>query len=134
VVAQSAPHENETRIRSAFDAFMRGDLATARGYFAANVTWHVSGRGPLSGDFQGFDEIANWGGRLVAMFEGTFREDLIEVVANENVAYQRVVYRGTRGGRSIEDFSVNVYRMEGGKILECWVLFGDPYGLDAILR
>lgn len=129
----SAAHANERLIREAFGAFMRGDMAAARTYFDPSVTWHVTGRGPLSGDFHGFDEIAGWGGRLVERFGGTFREELLEVVAGDAVAYQRVVYRGSRGGRSIEDLSVNVYRLNRGKIVECWVLFGDPYGFDEIL-
>lgn len=130
---RSEAQRNVTQVRSAFNAFMEGDLTAARTFFDPGVTWHVSGRGPLSGDFHGFDEIARWGGKLVEYFGGTFREDLLEVVANDDVAFQRVVYRGARGARTIEDLSVNVYRMRGGKILECWVLFGDPYGFDEIL-
>jgi uncharacterized protein len=132
--SQGALHSNELLIRNAFEAFMRGDLATARAFFDPNVSWHVSGRGPLSGDFRGFDEIAAWGARLVERFEGTFREELLDVVANESTAFQRVVYRGSRGVRSIEDLSVNVFRLERGKIVECWVLFADPYGFDAMVQ
>ncbi len=127
------PHPNEIVIRNAFEAFMRGDLDAARAFFDPKVAWHVSGRGPLSGDFHGFDAIADWGGRLAQSFGGTFREDLLEVVANDDVAFQRVVYRATRGDRSIEDLSVNVYRLRRGKIVECWVLFGDAYGFDEML-
>ena len=123
-------HPNAAAIRKAFDAFMRGDLESARRLFAPDVLWHVSGRGPLSGDFRGFDEIARWGGQLMERAAGTFREDLVDVVANDETAFQLVTYRAERNGRSIQDRSVNVYRMSEGRVVECWVLFGDTQGFD----
>lgn len=61
---------------------------------------------------------------------GTFREDLVDVVANDETAFQLVTYRAERNGRSIQDRSVNVYRMSEGRVVECWVLFGDTQGFD----
>ena len=123
-------HPNETMIRSAFDAFMRGDVEAARSSFDRDVLWHVSGRGPLSGDFRGFDAVARWGAQLYEKSGGTIREELHDVVANESTELQWVTYRATRGGKSIEDESVNVFRIRGGKIVECWVYFGKPYEFD----
>jgi len=123
-------HPNETMIRGAFDAFMRGDVETARSAFDTEVVWHVSGRGPLSGDCRGFDAIARWGAQLYEKSDGTFREELHDVVANDSTAVQWVTYRATRNGKSIEDESVNVFRIRGGRIVECWVYFGKPYEFD----
>jgi uncharacterized protein len=124
------PHPNETLIRSAFAAFMRGDAESARSAFDPNVIWHVSGRGALSGDFRGFDEIAGWGARLFERSGGTIREELHEVLASDTTAFQWVTYTASREGRSIEDESVNLYRLRDGKIVECWVFFGKPYEFD----
>jgi len=125
------PHPNETLIRNAFAAFMRGDAEAARPAFADGVVWHVSGRGPLSGDFHGFDEIARWGGHLYEKSGGTIQEDLHEVMANDSTAFQWVTYKATREGRTIEDESVNVFRIRNGKVVECWVFFGKLYDFDA---
>jgi len=123
-------HPNETLIRDAFLAFMRGDVEAARTAFDSNVIWHVSGRGGLSGDFRGFDAIAGWGAQLVEKSGGSFREELHEVVANDTTAFQWVTFWASREGRKLEDESVNVYRIRDGKIVECWVYFGKPYEFD----
>ncbi|MGD0588669.1 MAG: nuclear transport factor 2 family protein [Thermoplasmata archaeon] len=127
----SITHPNETLIRNAFAAFMRGEAGAARPAFAPEVVWHVPGRGPLSGDFHGFDEIARWGGQLYERSGGTFREELHEVLANDSTVFQWVTYKATREGRTIEDQSVNVFRILNGKVVECWVFFGRVYDFDA---
>ena len=43
-------HPNAEPIRSAFEAFARGDLAGMQSLVAEDTTWHIPGRGPLAGD------------------------------------------------------------------------------------
>ena len=42
---------NADLIRSAYDAFSRGDIAGAFAVFAKDIRWHIPGRGPLSRDY-----------------------------------------------------------------------------------
>jgi ketosteroid isomerase-like protein len=130
-MGETGTHPNAEAIRRGFEAFMRGDVEAARPLFAPDVVWHVSGHGPLAGDFHGFDDIARWGGELVARSGGTFREELLHVIADDAWGYQLATFRAEREGRKIEDRSVNVFRMHNGRVLECWVLFGDPAAFDA---
>jgi ketosteroid isomerase-like protein len=123
-------HPNETLIRNAFNAFMRGDVEAARSVFDPNVIWRVSGRGALSGEFRGFEEVVRWGGQLFERSGGTIREELHEVVANDSVAFQWVTYTATRGNTSIEDESVNVFRIQKGKVVECQVYFAKTEEFD----
>ncbi len=123
-------HPNETRIRTAFSAFIRGDAQPAQALFDPDVVTHVLRHGPSPGDLKGIGAFLSWGAQLFEKSGGTFKEELLEVLADENTAFQRVIYRATRGGRSIEDQSVNVYRFRGGRIVECWVFFGNPNGFD----
>ena len=123
-------HPNVETIRKGFDAFMRGDMPTARTMFAPDVIWHVPGRGPLSGDFRGFDEIARWGGQFFERSQGTFHEELVDVVADDSWAMMVTTYEAERSSRRVHDQSVNVYRMLNGRIAECWVYFGDPKGFE----
>ena len=47
-------HPNETLVREAFEAFGRGDLDTMqKQYWTEDIRFHVLGRGPLAGDFDG---------------------------------------------------------------------------------
>ncbi len=123
-------HPNEALIRNAFEAFMRGDVEAARSAFDPNVIWRVTGRGDLSGEFRGFDEVARWGGQLFERSGGTIREELHEVLANDSTAFQWVTYTATRGGKSIEDESVNVFRIRNGKVVECQVYFAKTHEFD----
>jgi uncharacterized protein len=124
------PHPNEVLIRNAFVASQHGDVVPLRSIFDAKVVWHVFGRGPLSGVLNGFDAVLAWGAQLYERSGGTWKEELLEVVANDDTGFMRTTYRATRGDRSIEDQSVNVYRIRAGQIVECWVFFGDQYAFD----
>jgi len=123
-------HPNEARIRNALEAALRGDMDPLRSLSDPKMVWHVSGRGPLSGELSGLDAVMAWGGQLFERSGGTWKEDLLEVVASDDAAFMRTTYRANRGGRSIEDHSVNVFRFHGGRIVECWVFFGKQYEFD----
>jgi uncharacterized protein len=123
-------HPNETLIRNAFKASLQGNLVPLRSMIDPKIAWHVSGRGPLSGDFNGLDAVLAWGAQLFERSGGTWKEEILEVVANDDTAFMRTSYRAERRGRSIEDQSVNVFRVHQGRILESWVFFGNPYGFD----
>jgi uncharacterized protein len=123
-------HPNEVLVRNAFDASLHGDLVLLRSMVDPKMVWHVSGSGPLSGDLNGLDAVLAWGAQLVERSEGTWSEEILDVAANDDTAFMRTAYRATRRGRSIEDQSVNVFRVHGGQIIECWVFFGKQYEFD----
>ena len=123
-------HPNADVIRKGFDAFVRGNMEAARSISRPDVVWHVSGGGPLSGEYRGFDAIARWGGRLLERSGGTFVEELVDIVANDVWAVQISDYRAERNGRRIQDRSVNVYHMVEGRVAERWAYFSDVKGFD----
>ncbi len=48
------PHPNADLLRKGYDAFSKGDLDTIRNeVFSPDIVFHVAGRNPLSGDYQG---------------------------------------------------------------------------------
>ena len=50
-------HPNVELTRQGYEAFAKGDLAALSGLIADDVTWHVLGIGPLSGDYRGRDGV-----------------------------------------------------------------------------
>jgi len=76
-------HPNVELSRRGYDAFAKGDLATLSELIADDVTWHVRGVGPLSGDYHGRDEVFAFFGRLAEETAGTFRLDVHDVLAND---------------------------------------------------
>ena len=79
-----AEHPNVQRIRNAYAAFSVGDLTAALKDLAPNAVFHFNGRGPLSGDHTGVDDIS---AALIGTFEltaGTQKLDIASVYADDH--------------------------------------------------
>ncbi len=63
---------NRRFIESAYSAFARGDLAAVFQVLDERIFWHVPGRGPLSGDYRGHEEVLGFFGQ----FMRSLRRDL----------------------------------------------------------
>ena len=63
-------HPNEDLVRRAYDAFSRGDVETLRQLFADDTIFHEPGRNPVSGDYQGIDQVLAFSGRSRSVLEG----------------------------------------------------------------
>jgi len=126
-------HPNEDLVRRGFDAFSKGDVDTLRALFEQDAVWHAPGRGPLSGDHRGVDEILGFFARTVELTAGTFRVELHDVLANDEHAVAMYVARGDREGKTLEDKSVLVSHVRNGRLAETWQYFEDQYAGDEFL-
>ena len=81
-----AEHPDAERIRRAFAAFARGDMATMTELIAEDTVWHIPGRGPLSGDHRGRDTVFELFSRLVQGSEGTFTQELHDALGSDEHA------------------------------------------------
>jgi ketosteroid isomerase-like protein len=66
-------HPDEELVRSAFDAFAKGDVDTLRESMAQDAVWHVPGRNQLSGEHRGVDAILGFFAKTMELSGGTFR-------------------------------------------------------------
>ena len=91
-------HPNATIAREGFDRFVQGDVAV--GLFAEGAVWRVPGSNAMSGEYYGRDEILSLLRRSAELTAGTYRVDLLWVVADDvhTVAVYRA--RGEREGRA----------------------------------
>ena len=119
-------HPTVELTRRGYDAFARGDLAALSGLIADEVTWHVTGAGPLSGTYRGRDEVFSFFGRLAEETGGTFRLDVHDVLANDEHAIALCRLSASRGGKSIEVLVANVSHVRDGKVTEFWGATTDP--------
>jgi ketosteroid isomerase-like protein len=123
-------HPNAELLRTAYAAFARGDLDTIRSLFAPDVAWHVPGRNPLTGDYQGQEEVFRVFRQLAERSGGTFRLEIRDVLANDEHVVGLVHITVSRSGGTFEDDAVHVYRVVDGKIQEFWGYLFDLYGSD----
>jgi uncharacterized protein len=123
-------HQLETQIRAAYDAFGRGDVD---GYLLAcadSFTFHVPGRGGISGEYVSKPGIYELARRAMAITGGTFREDVEDVLANDQHAVVLARHRFTRDGVSRDYRTAHVYEVVGGKLAHCFEQPRDPASFD----
>ena len=106
---------NGELITSAYDAFVRGDLQGAIATFAADIFWHIPGRGPLSRDYRGHAEVLGFFGHFMELSGGTFALQIDDVLASGDRVVVLCTESARRGGRSWSSPQVHVWTVKDGK-------------------
>ena len=114
-------HPNEEVIRSYVGAFARGDLEAAKSYLADGIVYHVGGKHPLAGTYEGREQVLQFFKDRSARTGGTFRVESHDLLANDNhgVALSKVTVE--RGGRTFQWDVITVYHVAGAHVTECWI-------------
>jgi ketosteroid isomerase-like protein len=123
-------HPNAEPIRRAFEAFARGDMETMRSLVAEDTVWHTPGRGPLAGDHRGRDAVFELFGRLVQASDGTFTQELHDVLASNDHAAALTYAKASRGSHNYNGQDAWVFHLRQGQIAEAWWRPGDLYAAD----
>jgi uncharacterized protein len=124
-------HPDEGLVREGFAAFGRGDMdALRKQFFADDVRWHTPGRGLISGDYEGTEQVIQYFARVFELTDGTFSLELHDVLANDEHAVALITVRGERAGKQLTDNEVLTYHIRNGKISEVWVHATDLYAAD----
>jgi uncharacterized protein len=127
-------HPNEDLMREGVAAFTRGDLDALREkYFAEDIRWHIPGRSPLAGDYEGVAQVIGAFGLLFELTGGTYRVEVHDIVANDEHAIVLYTSRAERADRQLEDRTALVAHIRDGRQAEAWTLPGDVYALDEFL-
>jgi uncharacterized protein len=124
-------HSNADLVRDAIEAFQRGDLDALRHqYFAEDIRYHIPGRSPIAGDYQGVAQVLAMFGRLVELSGNTLRVELHDVMASDEHAAALVTIGGERAGRRLQDNTVLTFHIRDGKVAEVWSHQTDMYAVD----
>lgn len=121
---------NVAIIRKAYEDFARGNIPAVFGAFDANITWHVPGHSPLSGDFTGDDQIGGFFQRTMELSGGAFRIDVHNVLADGDLVVALVTVHSQRKGVSASFPEVHVWRVKNGKVTEFCEYQGDEQRED----
>jgi 2'-5' RNA ligase len=113
-------------------AYAGGDLDLLRSKLTDDVVWHVPGRSRISGEHRGADAVLSYFEARRTMTDQTFRV----TVHGSSLVDDRVVQlaggRAVRGGREVSWETVGVFRVQGDRIAECWLVPFDLYEFDKI--
>jgi uncharacterized protein len=124
-------HPNEDLVRRGYEAFGTGDIATLQELFADDIVWHFPGSSPVSGDFNGKDEVLGWLAKNAELSGGTLRVEAHDVLANDEHVVGLIRVSAQREGRSLDDPSVQIFHIKDGKATEVWVYPSDQAVSDA---
>jgi uncharacterized protein len=123
-------HPNEELLRRGYEAFGTGDLATVMSIFDEDIVWHSPGHGPLAGEFKGHQQVTEFFGRIFDLSGGTFRNEIHDILANDEHAVVLVRTTAQRDGKSFDAQGCHVWHLSNGKATEFWNLTVDPYAAD----
>jgi uncharacterized protein len=126
----AAAQANAALIKSAYDAFNRGDTQSIFAVFAENILWHVPGRGPLSRDYRGHAEVGRFFEQFMGLSEGTFRIQIEQILANRERVVVLCRESASRAGRSWSSPQVHVWTVKDGRATAFWEYEGDQQSED----
>jgi ketosteroid isomerase-like protein len=123
-------HPNEELVRRGYDAFARGDVDALRQVFADDTVFHEPSRNPISGDYQGIDQVLGFFGTLAERSGGTFRVNVHDVVANDEHVVGLHSSEAERKGRLLRSPTTLVIHVRDGRITETWSSHYDQLEYD----
>ena len=121
---------NSVIIRKAYDDFALGNIPAVFAAFDADITWHVPGHSPLSGDYKGHGQIGRFFQRTMEISGGTFSIDVHKVLAEDDFVVVLVTVNAERNGLSGLFPEIHAWRMKDGKATEFREYQGDEQRED----
>ncbi|HEU5004277.1 MAG TPA: nuclear transport factor 2 family protein [Actinomycetota bacterium] len=124
------PHPNEDLLRSLYERLHRGDVTGFLSGCADDVVFSVPGHAAVSGTFT----KATFAGmaRAAAVAEpGSFREDIVDVIANDEHGIVLLNHRLRRAGVAFAYRTAHVMTFSGGLISSWWEHPGSVAELEA---
>lgn len=109
-----------------------GEQGRVAAMLTEDVTWHVPGHSALAGDHRGRDEVLRYFARRRKLACATFRIEVHGVLADDERAVILAGGEMEHGGGTFKWGTVGIFRLDGGRIAECWVIPHDQHAFDEI--
>jgi ketosteroid isomerase-like protein len=113
-----------------YGALLGGDADGARRLLADDAVLHVPGTHPLAGDHAGPEAILGFVARSRVLTDDGEHIELVDLLegATHAAAYCRIT--AERRGRTLDNTTVHLLRVEGGRIAEGWLHNFDDVAVD----
>ena len=110
--------QNKEMVKTAWMAFAKGDIKTAFGSMADNVSWLVPGSVPgVSGVKRGKDEIIKFMSAIVPILDGGMDSAVSRAYADGDTVILEVTNKAkTKSGKSYQNEYCFVFEIENSKI------------------
>ena len=108
-----------------------GDMAVLAATLTDDVVWHQPGANQLSGDHQGPAAVVAHLGRFMELSGGTFALETESATESGNLVATTVRFTAQRAGAAdLDQHGVDVFRVEGDRIAEIWLIGEDQRAED----
>jgi uncharacterized protein len=124
------PDENVAIMQRAYGAFNTWDM-NALNELMDETVWHLPGRSPMAGDYQGHGATLAYFGQLAEETGGSFRAELQHMAADGEdhvVGIQRST--ADRNGKHLDVACCIVFELKDGKVADGREHFEDLYAWD----
>jgi hypothetical protein len=107
-------------------AMAAGDMAALAATLTDGAVWHQPGANALSGDHEGRDAIIAHLGAFVQLSGGTFTLETESIMESGDLVTTTVHFSARRDGvADLDQHGVDVFRVEGDRIAEVWLISED---------
>ena len=132
--ADSKEHPHVALIHKFYNFIGQGNMEKLRTILKEDIVWHLAGKSPLAGEWQGVDDIFlnsdSIGATVLRLGDGAFGSELLHVFANDirAVSITRDYYTGE--GNHFDLRLMLFFAVEDGQIAEIWEVPFDQYEFD----
>jgi ketosteroid isomerase-like protein len=114
--SDAVKQSNAELLRTAYEAFATGDVPAVLAIFSEDITFHIPGRNPISGDYTGHDEVTGFFQALGERSNGTFRIDVHDILDNgDDTVVALVTHNAQRETGELAMAAVHVWAVKDGK-------------------
>ena len=124
-------HPNATLVNHLYDAFDAKDSEKLKKLIAEDAVWYVPGSSPISGEHRGHAAIFAYFQKLAELSGGTFRAELVDILASDMHAVALATATANRDDRAFEGSYLLLMRIENGRIVEARLFNDDPAAFEA---
>ena len=113
--------------------YTHGDVSGVRAVLSSDIAWHVPGTSPIAGTYRGPDQVVSYMLARRALANGTFVMHRLDVLTGTGPTVA-VLTDGTAtiDGAERRWSTVGLYRVDDGRVAECWLLPLDQAEFDNI--
>jgi uncharacterized protein len=123
-------HPLEAIIREAYAAFGRGDLDGYLRPCTESFIFNVPGQGAIAGTYRGKTGLYELARKAMEATGGSFREEVEDVLANDQHAVVLARHSFTREGEWRDYRTAHVYQVRDSRLAECWEYPRDQAAFD----
>ena len=98
--------------------------------FDAGITWHVPGHSPLSGEYNGHEQVGGFFQRTMELSGGAFSIDVHNVLADGDLVVVLTTVNAQRNGVAASFSEVHVWQLRNGKAIQFREYQGDEQRED----